>query len=47
MPMCKLIEYSDNYFKKSGILWKYCSDIPSLDDDGAITGFTEAKATTE
>ena len=24
MPMYKLIEYSDNYSKTSGSLWKYC-----------------------
>ena len=23
MPMYDLIEYSDNYFKKSGSLWQY------------------------
>ena len=29
MPMCNLIEYSDNYSKKSGILWQYCKDEPN------------------
>ena len=28
MPMYNLIEYSDNYSKKSGILWQYCRDEP-------------------
>ena len=26
MPMYNLTEYSDNYSKASGILWKYCRD---------------------
>ena len=26
MPMYNLIEYSDNYSKTSGILWKYYKD---------------------
>ena len=31
MPMCNLIEYSDNYAKTSGSLWQYFIDEP--DDD--------------
>ena len=31
MPMYNLIEYSDNYAKTSGSLWKYFRDEP--DDD--------------
>ena len=26
MPMHNLLEYSDNYFKTSGLLWIYCRD---------------------
>ena len=29
MPMYNLIEYSDNYSKKSGSLWKHCKDEPN------------------
>ena len=29
MPMCNLIEYSDNYAKTSGSLWQYCRDEPN------------------
>ena len=29
MPMCNLIEYSDNYAKITGSLWQYCKDIPA------------------
>ena len=39
MPMYKLIECSDNYSKISGSLWKYCKDIPAVDDDGDIVIF--------
>ena len=44
MPMYNLIEYSDNYSKTSRILWKYCRDVAAVNDDGAITDFTEANA---
>ena len=44
--MYNLIEYSDNYSKASGILWQYCKDVPALNDDGEITDFTGANATT-
>ena len=47
MPMYNLIEYSDIYSKTSGILWQYCRDVPDVNDDGAITDFTEANATTD
>ena len=30
MPMYNLIEYSDNYSKTSGILWKYCRDVAAV-----------------
>ena len=39
MPMYNLIEHSDNYSKKSGILWKYHKDEPFLDHNGAIADF--------
>ena len=29
MPMYNLIEYSDNYAKRTGSLWQYCKDIPA------------------
>ena len=45
MPMYNLIEYSDNYSKTSGSLWKYCKDIPAVDDDGDIVDFNGANAT--
>ena len=36
MPMCNLIEYSDNYSKTSGGLWQYRKDIPAVDDNNAM-----------
>ena len=45
-PIYDLIEHSDNYSKISGILRQYCRDQPVLNDDGEITNFTEANATT-
>ena len=33
MPMYHLIEHSDNYSKTSGSLWKYCKEIPAIDND--------------
>ena len=33
--------------KTSGILWQYCRDVLVLDNDGTVTGFTEANATTD
>ena len=47
IPMYNLTKYSDNYSKTSGILWQYCRDEPALDDDGAVTDFTEANGTTD
>ena len=40
MPMYNLIEYCDNYAKKSGSLWQYCSDTPAVDNNNAIVDFT-------
>ena len=39
MPMCNLIEYSDNYSKTSGSLWHYNRDESFLDNNGAIPDF--------
>ena len=39
MPMDNLIEYSNNYSKTSGSLWKYYRDEPALDDVGAFANF--------
>ena len=41
MPMYNLIEYSDNYAKKSGSLWQYCKYIPAVDNKNEIVNFTE------
>ena len=45
MPMHNLIEYSDNYSKKSEILWQYCKDIPAVNNNGNIVDFDGANAT--
>ena len=47
MSIYNLIECSDNYSKTSGILWQYCRDGPAVNDDSAITDFTETNATTD
>ena len=47
MPMYNLIEYSDDYSKKSGILWQYCCDDPALDAEDATTDFIAANAITD
>ena len=39
MPMYNLIEYSDDYSKKSGSLWQYCKDIPAINNNGNIADF--------
>ena len=44
MPMYNLIKYSDNAQKLSGILFQLCRDV---EDDGEITDFVKAKATTD
>ena len=36
MPMYYLIEYSDNYSKRSGSLWQYYRDETALDSAGVI-----------
>ena len=45
MAMYNLIEYSDNYSKKSGSLWQYCKDIPAVDNNNAIVNFTKNNLT--
>ena len=40
MPMYDSIEYSDNYSKRSGSLWQYCKDIPSVNNNGNIIEFS-------
>ena len=45
MPMCNLIEYSDNYWKTSGSLWQYYKDIPVLNNNGNIIDFTSNNTT--
>ena len=45
MPMCNVIEYSDNYSKTSESLWQYCKDIPAADKDGNIVDFNGVNAT--
>ena len=48
MPMYNLIEYIDNYSKTTAILFPFCRDVLAVDDDdGEITDFTEANATTD
>ena len=37
--MYDLIEYSDNYSKKSESLWQYCKELPAVNDEGNITIF--------
>ena len=45
MSMYNLIEYSDNYSKRSGSLWQYYyKDIPAANDNGNIN-FNGANAT--
>ena len=40
MPMYNVIEYNDNYSKKtSGSLWQYCKDIPAVNNNGNIVDF--------
>ena len=42
--MYNLIEYSDNYSKTSESLWKYCKDIPAVNNVGNIVDFNGANA---
>ena len=43
--MYNLIEYSDNYSKTSGNLWKCCKDIPAINNNNAIVDFTNNNLT--
>ena len=45
LPMCNLIEYSDNYSKTSRSLWQYCKDITAANNDDSIVEFNGANAT--
>ena len=45
MPMYNLIEYNDNYSKKSGSLWQYCKDIPAVNSNNAIVDFANSNLT--
>ena len=45
VPIYNLIEHSDNYSKTSGSLWKYCEDIPAVNNDDNIVGFNGANVT--
>ena len=45
MPMYNLIEYSDNYAKTSGGLWKYCKDRSAVNNNGNIVDFNGVNAT--
>ena len=45
MPMYSLIEYIDNYSKRSESLWKYCKEIPAVNNAGNIIDFNGANAT--
>ena len=44
MLMYNLIEYSANYSKTSGSLWKYCKEVPAVDNGGHIVDFNGANA---
>ena len=41
MPMYNLIEYSPAYEKISGSLWRYCKDIPAVNNDNAVVNFND------
>ena len=45
MPMYNLIEYSNNYSKTSGSLWKYCRDMSAVNNNGNVVDFNGANAT--
>ena len=46
-PMYNLIKSNDNYSKSSGILWQHFRDVLTVDNNGAISDFTEANAFTD
>ena len=43
-PMYNLIEYNDNYSKRSGSLRQYCKDIPTANKIGELFEFNEGNA---
>ena len=45
MPMYNLIKYRDDYSKTSRILFQCNSYVPAVDNNGAVTDFTEANVT--
>ena len=45
MPIYTSIECSYNHWKTSKILWQSYRDVPDLDNDDAISNFTENNAT--
>ena len=45
MPMCSLIECSDNHSKTSGSFWQYYKDIPAVNNAGNIVDFTATNTT--
>ena len=45
LPMNNLIEYSDNYSKTFGSLWKYYKDIPVGNNNGNIVNLNGVNAT--
>ena len=45
MLMYNLIEYSDNYSKRSGRLWQYCRETPAVNNSGVIIAFSAANVT--
>ena len=45
MPMYNLTEYSDNYSKATGSLWRYCKEIPAVNNEGKTAEFDGATAT--
>ena len=47
MPVYNLIEYSDNYSITYEILWQYCRDELTLDDNNAIPDFILANCITD
>ena len=40
-----MIEYSNNYSKKSGSFWQYCKELPSGNDAGSIIDFNNINTT--
>ena len=43
--MCKLIEYSDNYLKTSGVLRQFYRNVPAVDNNGTIVDFNAGNPT--